>query len=414
MKKLYYLIMLCLIAGTASLSAQDVAVTNLQVTDNNIVTFDVSWGNDGRLWGDTVWVFVDYFDMNSQQMWRRPVSSATLTNSSPAGAGVRMIDGNNAGFYIEGNANGTSAFTASVSVTPVGTYPQGVLRPCVYVIDYPPVINYSLSGGSVIANLAGTAPYAVKYSDGASTIVTSGSNFTLPAGKSVTTFFDASGSEGKVFCGTAGSEVKLTSGADTQNQTLCADTPLTATSYTLGGSAGSYSIKNLPAGLTHTFDPTTKVLTVSGTPTESKVYIITTTGHTAPCVADAISGTVTVNANPVIKTQPITQFICLGTAAALSVGAEAGSGTITTYQWKADGGTVGGNASTYTSAVFEDSATITYTVTVTNSNNCAVTSNNAVVTVEPCLDTNEICYDFKAGIVGKSECAAFDAGRIGK
>ena len=298
MKKLYYLIMLCLIAGTASLSAQDVAVTNLQVTDNNIVTFDVSWGNDGRLWGDTVWVFVDYFDMNSQQMWRRPVSSATLTNSSPAGAGVRMIDGNNAGFYIEGNANGTSAFTASVSVTPVGTYPQGVLRPCVYVIDYPPVINYSLSGGSVIANLAGTAPYAVKYSDGASTIVTSGSNFTLPAGKSVTTFFDASGSEGKVFCGTAGSEVKLTSGADTQEQEVEGLIAIKPVLYTLSGSAAGYTITGLPPGLHDAFDAGAKVITISGTPTVNAgayTYTITTTGHTAPCVADAVSGKVTVN-----------------------------------------------------------------------------------------------------------------------
>jgi hypothetical protein len=40
---------------------------------------------------------------------------------------------------------------------------------------------------------------------------------------------------------------------------------------------------------------TAKTVTISGTPTASGTYTITTSGHTAPCTAATISGTVTRN-----------------------------------------------------------------------------------------------------------------------
>ncbi len=191
--------MLLLVALAAA--AQDVTITNLKVASDNTITFDISWGNRAGVWNDTVWVFIDYFNMDKQQMWRLPISSATLTNASRAGARVRMIAGNNAGFYIEGNANGTSAFTASVSVTPVGDYPAGVLRPCVYVTDYPPTATYGdLSGSSVTVNLTGTAPYSVQYSDGTSATLTS-SSVSITNGNGIKVFVDATGNEGKIDCG---------------------------------------------------------------------------------------------------------------------------------------------------------------------------------------------------------------------
>ena len=119
MKKITCLIMLCLLAGAANnLAAQEVSVTNLQVASDNTITFNVSVGEPVE--PVELWVFVDYFNMDKQQMWRLPISSARLTNSSDAGAKVRMIAGNNAGFYIEGSAT-SAVFTAGVSVTPYDT-----------------------------------------------------------------------------------------------------------------------------------------------------------------------------------------------------------------------------------------------------------------------------------------------------
>ncbi len=199
MKKLYYLVMFCLIAGATHLSAQEVKVTNLQVSAGNKITFDVSW--DGTSTGSPtdpvaepvepveLWVFIDYFNMEQQQMWRLPVASATLTYTSWAGAKVRMISDNNAGFYIEGLARETGAFTANVSVTPEGTYPQGVIRPCVYVTDYQPVATYNMDSGVITATLTGTAPYSGQYSGGSAWTSSTGAAVTLPSGQHILSLF---------------------------------------------------------------------------------------------------------------------------------------------------------------------------------------------------------------------------------
>ncbi len=193
MKKFYYLIMLCLLAGAAnSLAAQEVSVTNLQVASDNTITFDVSWGKDGRTapWSDTVWVFVDYFNMDKQQMWRL----------SSAGTAYLASGGNNAGFYIKGNARTAGTFSAACTVTPVaGVVTTGSVRPCVYVTDYQPTATYGdLSGSAVTVNLTGTAPYSGKYGDGTAWTLTSGSSFTISSNKDILAFADATGSPGIV------------------------------------------------------------------------------------------------------------------------------------------------------------------------------------------------------------------------
>ncbi len=311
-------------------------------------------------------------------MWRLPISSATLTNASWAGAKVRMIAGNNAGFYIEGDARNSGAGTASVSLTPEGDYPSGVVRPCVYVTDYPAVAEYDLSGGSVTAMLTGTAPYSVQYNDGTSATLTS-SSVSITNGNVIASFVDATGSEGKVQC--AASTIHLSSGEATQRQTLCAGSAMTAASYTLGGAATSYTLAGLPAGLSEMFDEASRVLTISGTPTASGTYTITTTGHIAPCTAVEISGAVTVNANPSIGTQPAAQTVCSGANATLTVAAAAGSGSITTYQWYKDNVPTG--TADESSSSLETGDAGNYYVQVSNSNKCTINSGTVTVTVNP-------------------------------
>ncbi len=316
MKKLYYLVMFCLIAGAAHLSA------HLQVAADNTITFDVS------LRSDTVWVFIDYFNMEKQEMWRLPVASATLSNTSWVGAQVRTITDNNAGFYIEGNAREASVFTATVSVTPAGDYPQGAIRPCVYVTDYPPAATYNTAAdGAIIAMLTGTAPFSGQYSGGEPWTLSSGNTLNVENGKGISSFADATGNSGIVLCSTAGSSVTIhASSAAYQHQVVCKNDAITGTSYTIGGSATSCTVANL-GGLTASLNAATKVLTISGTPTATTTYKITTTGHTAPCEAATISGIITVNPTPATPSLATTGNKCAGTG--VTFNATGG----TAYQW---------------------------------------------------------------------------------
>ncbi len=89
----------------------------------------------------------------------------------------------------------------------------------------------------------------------------------------------------------AASTISLTSASATQNQTVDEGNAITTTTYTLGGSATSYTISGLPSGLTHTM--TSKAIRISGTPKTVGAYnyTITTTG---PCTAVTITGSVKV------------------------------------------------------------------------------------------------------------------------
>ena len=93
--------------------------------------------------------------------------------------------------------------------------------------------------------------------------------------------------------------ISLTSG--TQSPSVCAGTAIQKTVYTFGGSATNADVTNLPTGVTGVVDPSAKTVTISGTPSATGTYTITTSGHTAPCSAKVITGTVTVTPRP---TQP--------------------------------------------------------------------------------------------------------------
>ncbi|MCF6130412.1 PKD domain-containing protein [Flavobacterium sp. AS60] len=110
--------------------------------------------------------------------------------------------------------------------------------------------------------------------------------------------------------------------------------------------------------------------------TSAKTYSVTVSG--GGCSA---TGGVTpnVNALPTASISGNTSF-CPGGSTLLNSNATAGSGTISTYQWKVGGVNV---ASAGTSATYTATAAGSYTVTVTNSNGCSFTSAPYVVTINP-------------------------------
>ncbi|WP_192499801.1 DUF11 domain-containing protein, partial [Flavobacterium sp. PL002] len=177
------------------------------------------------------------------------------------------------------------------------------------------------------------------------------------------------------------SKIVLTSSAVTQNQTVCSGTAITNTVYTFGGSATSAVVTNLPAGLSSNVNTTAKTITISGTPTASGTYTITTSGHTTPCIAATISGAVTVNTTPTVPT--------LSPAVHPSCTTATGSFTITNYV-EANTYTVSPSNGVTRSGSIVTAPSGTYTVTATSSSCTSSASSSIEILPNPktTLDTD--------------------------
>ena len=187
------------------------------------------------------------------------------------------------------------------------------------------------------------------------------------------------GQSSKTVTVNAASTIVLTSG--TQSPTVCSGTAITNTVYTFGGSATSASVTGLPAGLTSVVSGST--ITISGTPTASGTYTITTTGNTAPCTSATVSGTVTRNAASTIVLTSGTQnpTVCSGTAI---------TNTVYTFGGSATSASVSGLPTGLTSVVSGSTITIsgiptasgTYTITTTgHTAPCTAATISGAVTV---------------------------------
>jgi hypothetical protein len=86
--------------------------------------------------------------------------------------------------------------------------------------------------------------------------------------------------------------ISLTSGVGSNNQTLCANSPLSSITFAISGGGTGAVVTGLPAGLTGSFSG--GIITISGTPTASGsfTYTVTTTGT---CVQTTATGVITVN-----------------------------------------------------------------------------------------------------------------------
>ncbi|MDR0695079.1 MAG: hypothetical protein LBF81_07260, partial [Prevotellaceae bacterium] len=175
-----------------------------------------------------------------------------------------------------------------------------------------------------------------------------------------------------------------------------------------GGAASTYSYQWQSSAVTavNWANVTTGVGGTTGTYTppsltSSTQYRVVVTQTTSGCAGTSTASTITVNALPVITTQPANTTICTGGSVTLSVAAQAGSGSIQSYAWKKGTESVGTSSSTYNTGAL--TANTTYTVTITNSNGCTLTSNAAVVTVNPdptvaiTPDNKSICYNTSPG-----------------
>ncbi|MCI9845340.1 T9SS type A sorting domain-containing protein [Flavobacterium pectinovorum] len=84
----------------------------------------------------------------------------------------------------------------------------------------------------------------------------------------------------------------LTSTSKNNDQTVSAGVAISNIVFTWGGDATNASVVGLPNGVTSVVNASAKTITLSGTPTETMEYTVTTTGTTGASASD--SGTITV------------------------------------------------------------------------------------------------------------------------
>ncbi|MGN6647755.1 MAG: hypothetical protein ACTHJT_14635, partial [Cytophaga sp.] len=174
---------------------------------------------------------------------------------------------------------------------------------------------------------------------------------------------------GRVYMSTVGRGIaygELSTGSCTASITAPSTSFCTGSSTVLTASTGiAYQwIKDLA--------PISGATNATYTATAAGSYTVSVT-NASGCTAVASATTITVNALPTAAiTTPTTSF-CTGGSVVLS----ANTGTGLTYQWSNTAGAISGA----TNATYTASAASSYTVKVTNSNNCSATSAATVITV---------------------------------
>ena len=168
-----------------------------------------------------------------------------------------------------------------------------------------------------------------------------------------------------------------------QNQTGCVGANVSFT-VTATGAGLTYQWRKSGADIPGANSAT---YTINGiTAASAGSYDVVVSGTCSPSVTSN-AASLTVNATPIITTQPQAQTICAGANASFTVAAT-GSGL--TYQWRRNGTDISGaTASTYTITGATAASAGNYDVVITTSCNTTITSNTAGLTVNaaPAIST---------------------------
>jgi hypothetical protein len=222
------------------------------------------------------------------------------------------------------------------------------------------------SGSSVVLTASAGSSYL--WSNGATTqsiTVTTAGSYTVRV-------TNASGCRSPASAATVVTVIALPTAPISGNTSFCTggNTVLTSTATAGSGTISSYQWQvggiNVASGGT----------SATYTATAAGSYTVTVTNSNG-CSFTSSAYVVSVNALPTAPISGNTSF-CTGGNTVLTSTATAGSGSISSYQWKIGGVNV---ASGGTSAIYTATAAGSYTVTVTNSNGCSFTSSAYVVTL---------------------------------
>jgi hypothetical protein len=353
-------------------------------TGGATLTFNVGWDKNATnmpaIWRDSAWVFADY--NNTGTMTRLQLSGATLTATSAPGVGkVIKVSGNNEGVWVIGNAkagNSGGAFSATVQLHTSATYLAGA---CVYAINYPPVGQYTAADQ---IKFTGTPPFDLEFNEGGSTYLlreTAANTYTLPSGKTLKTFTDASRTPG------------LFKYKTPDTQTLVAS----SSAHCAGANGVRLALQQTERGVVYQlYNGATAIsgasLTGNGSAaTFSGTY--TTGQYTAKAIQQGAFSEALMNGAPTVTVTPLPTITLTGDKQTVSQGAALAT-AITFVTTNASGATITGGAipdglsAVWSSPNYTIKGTVIYTAaaqaysfTVTTRNTCDYTNVSATVSV---------------------------------
>ncbi|MCE5348063.1 MAG: HYR domain-containing protein [Bacteroidales bacterium] len=244
--------------------------------------------------------------------------------------------------------------TAMTSITFTTTGATGAT-----VTGLPSGVSGSWAGNVVTISgtptTSGSFPYTVTLTGGCGTVTSSG-----------------------IITVTSDNTITLSSGAGTNNQTLCINTAMTDITFASTGATGA-TITGLPAGVIGSWAG--NVVTITGTPTVSGSFPYTVT-LTGGCGNVTSTGTITVAVASVGGTVTGGTSICAGSTSAIMT-LTGYTGTVTKWQSSPDGTTwtdIINTADTYISGVLV--STTQFRAVVQNGACLEATSSSTTVTVD--------------------------------
>ena len=134
--------------------------------------------------------------------------------------------------------------------------------------------------------------------------------------------------------GTLSTFVTLTSANDTDDQTVCQDSPISDITYSVGTGIAGPVVTNLPPGVTTTWNGVTLRFTGSPTTPGDYTYTVTTTGVCSPATT---TGRIIVHDTPTEGTIASDQTVCAGEDPATILGdvyAPQEAGATISYRWE--------------------------------------------------------------------------------
>ena len=327
------------------------------------------------------------------------LNAAGIVVSIPCASGNKITviakSGNSAaidrGFSVTGGTLNTAQSSVNVDASGILTEAAGT-GTWVYDATSSAVVITSVTGGMNIMEIAvGTSvSVCTEYTvSGGST-----SSYTVTGLTPVTTYTyqimatGATPAEASGFTTvanvttTAVASPTLTDPAN-KTQSVNSSTPIADIVFTWGGSATDVTVAGLPVGVIATKNAGAKTVTLSGSPTATGTYTVTTVGGTGSVV---ITGTITATLNPPTLTNPAnkTQSVVSGTAIADIIFTWGGGATDVTVTGLPAGLTATKNAGAKTVTISgSPTATAIYTVTTIGGTGAAIVITGTITATPP-------------------------------
>jgi hypothetical protein len=387
----------------ATSSSYTIAVTTVADADNyDVVVSSSNAGCNTPVTSNTVTITINTAPVITTQPLTQTVCEGTTNVTftvAATGSGLSYQWKKNgvdiplatASSYVIATAAAADAGTYTLQVSGTCTPPVTSAGAVLTINELPEIITQPLSqtvcaGQSVTFSVNAGVTSGATYQwrrNGLNIVGATASSYTI-----ATTATGDAGNYDVVVSGTCPPSVTSSVAVLTINESPVITSQPVASQSVCEGSGASFSVTATGTGLSYQWKKngvdiagaTASTYNIAATVTaDAGTYTVQVTGACAPGVT-SIGSVLTINEQPEIITQPLSQTVCAGQSVTFSVNAGVTSGA--TYQWRRNGlNIVGATASSYTIASTATGDAGNYDVVVSGTCPPSVTSSVAVLTI---------------------------------